>query len=243
MNTLKKTAMMLALGVGGLAAATGVSADNLIDLTDSSSIACTGSQPCVLNTPALIDGATVSSSSGQLKFYTPYGGPTSGTDLWGASNTQAGFDGAGVTDDEVNGGNQDNVSIVFASAVTVTRIEALDLFTSNDGTENMLVQFYDSGDSLITDTTLVGTDPLNASTMGGYVSASLNVANVKSIVFTMVTSGCVNAAGASVGCKDDGSADGAVAGVTTVPIPAAAWLFGSALVGMIGVGHRKSRKA
>jgi hypothetical protein len=31
--------------------------------------------------------------------------------------------------------------------------------------------------------------------------------------------------------------------VSPVPIPAAAWLFGSALVGMAGIGYRRSRKA
>lgn len=30
---------------------------------------------------------------------------------------------------------------------------------------------------------------------------------------------------------------------TVVPIPAAAWLFGSALLGMAGIGYRKSRMA
>jgi len=34
-----------------------------------------------------------------------------------------------------------------------------------------------------------------------------------------------------------------VSGVTPVPIPAAAWLFGSALLGMVGIGARRSKAA
>jgi hypothetical protein len=34
-----------------------------------------------------------------------------------------------------------------------------------------------------------------------------------------------------------------VSGATVVPLPAAAWLFGSALVGMAGLGYRRSRQA
>jgi hypothetical protein len=34
-----------------------------------------------------------------------------------------------------------------------------------------------------------------------------------------------------------------VSGASVVPIPAAAWLFGSALVGMAGLGYRRSRQA
>jgi len=35
----------------------------------------------------------------------------------------------------------------------------------------------------------------------------------------------------------------AVSGITPVPLPAAAWLFGSALLGMAGIGYRRSRDA
>jgi len=47
------------------------------------------------------------------------------------------------------------------------------------------------------------------------------------------------------GNDNTGVGDAAMAAlrVQVVPIPAAAWLFGSALLGMVGVGARRAKKA
>ena len=55
-------------------------------------------------------------------------------------------------------------------------------------------------------------------------------AGISSVTFT---AGCT-----AVGCGDNN--DYLVAGATVVPIPAAAWLFGSALLGIAGIARRKA---
>jgi len=237
MNTLKKTAMMLAIGVGGLLTAAGASA-NLLDFTDDVAIkamGCTGTQPCSLTTPANFSDATVTAvltnggTATPLKFYNPYGGPGS-TGLAGATSETGGFDGAGITDDEQRLGNE--LIVEFSSLVNVEKIQALDLFAANGGVEQLDVTFYDSSNGVISSTALTGA----GSGTGGYVAQVLSVSGVKKIVFTTPVGTNYN---------DDGNNDAALAGITysVVPIPAAAWLFGSALVGMIGMGRRNSKNA
>ena len=49
--------------------------------------------------------------------------------------------------------------------------------------------------------------------------------------------------GANPGCTVDAYFDNIVIDVTAVPVPAAVWLFGSGLIGLVGVARRKMKAA
>ena len=49
--------------------------------------------------------------------------------------------------------------------------------------------------------------------------------------------------GANVGCNIDAYIDNVVIDTAVVPVPAAVWLFGSGLVGLVGVARRKRKAA
>jgi len=153
-----------------------------------------------------------------------------------------GYDGVGVTTttkdnnsaDEVTMSSEESVTLVFdGGPKLVAGVGALDLFTNTAegfGPENMKIEFFNGVSSVFT-TTLTATETLG-STRTGFVNASFAAISADKIVFTMTGT-----------TSDDGVLDGAPLYVQVVPIPAAAWLFGSALVGMVGMGRRKSNKA
>jgi hypothetical protein len=60
--------------------------------------------------------------------------------------------------------------------------------------------------------------------------------------YTLADWGRVGIRGQDVGDGGDGSALEVQNAPSVVPIPAAVWLFGSALAGIVGIGYRKGRK-
>lgn len=76
--------------------------------------------------------------------------------------------------------------------------------------------------------------------------------NMFTIDFRAIASGPVNISGSTVpgGFQDDlftsvvvDSFNGATVNVSAVPVPAAAWLFGSGLIGLVGIARRKTQLA
>ncbi len=121
----------------------------------------------------------------------------------------------------------------FDKAVTVVRLDFLDLFKSATGTETARVT-WSVGGGPGTSLSFAATQfvpPKNNN--GGYLSVTGLSFLADTLVFDLDP----------MSGKDDGSADYAVAAIGVVPIPAAAWLFGSALMGMAGIGYRRTQKA
>lgn len=150
--------------------------------------------------------------------------------------------GTGVWDGQIdeleNMGKNEFILIKEIAGVDMTGQFRLGSF---DGTEAGFVTYgkkrvtFIRGDGIIGDTaggsTLVQ-DSGNVwiLTLGGFDSS------IRSVKFK---AGCGNVSNAS--CGDDN--DYLVAGASVVPIPAAAWLFGSAMLGLVGIGRRRSKKA
>ncbi|MGB5834140.1 MAG: hypothetical protein WBG92_19440 [Thiohalocapsa sp.] len=231
MRPFKLTAM--ALAASGLLTAGAVSADALIDLTDD----VWGLAGTTTPGPRTVGGVTLTASPTPLVFQGydgPVGGPAGAT----LGNVFE-LDGIGVVDDEVSGSSQ-SLTVDLGADLTVTGLAFLDLYKtgnppqsgSDGGAEIMQVQFFLNG-GLVDTQEFTATDPNPPSFEGGYLQATGLSVFADQLVFSMA---------ANTG-RDDGVADAAVAGITTVPIPAAAWLFGSALVGMVGMGRRKLKKA
>lgn len=143
-------------------------------------------------------------------------------------------DGIGIGDDELSwlpsGGFSQLLEVQFDTAMTINEISFLDLFNEGTGRETAYWRFNQGSDA---GSAMFSLDaPLaNVSwpaTNGFAATSGLNVGGVTSITFF-------------VNCNtDDCSAnDYSLAGISAVPIPAAAWLFGSGLIGLAGIARRR----
>ena len=132
-------------------------------------------------------------------------------------------DGIGINNDEITMGQV--LNLVFDTSVYITSIEFLDLYVGN-GTERATV-------------TIGGGTPVHeiataSSGDGGY-------ANLGLLALVEAGQNVVFSASFLPNLRDDGDNDYALAAITVsaVPIPAAVWLFGTALIGLIGFNKRR----
>lgn len=238
MIKMKKTAIIsLLLGPAALLAA-GTANAALIDFTAGSS-GWSGGGKAYSQTISPFGLVKMTSSGGKIKFNTHYDGGSPNP----ASDLAFKYDGVGIGDDEINGAER--LTLEFEQAVEIYRLDFLDLFQANkdllskkivgsgDGIEKIQVQFSLNGNVFET-SSYSGNDLLGAG--AGYLSTSINNLTADKLIFSM----------AANSGWDDKNADAALAAVganAVVPIPAAAWLFGSALLGLVGVGRHRRRNA
>lgn len=132
-------------------------------------------------------------------------------------------DGIGIVDDEVSGGGTQSLTLSFDSAVNVNSISFLDLFDENPAESVTLLVMFAAGGSSSFTATSPGSNP------GGFLEWTAGPLNgVTSIEFSAAT----------LSSSNDFAL--AAANVSAVPLPAAAWLFGSALLGLVTVARRKT---
>jgi len=131
-------------------------------------------------------------------------------------------DGVGIRNDEITMGQ--TLSLVFDTAVRITSFEFLDLYKGKYAEEATVT--IDGGISRSVSAT-------ESSGVGGYANLGF---------LALVGAGQNIAFTARNFFGDDGNNDYALAAITVsaVPIPAAIWLFGTALIGLVGFGRRKA---
>jgi hypothetical protein len=143
-------------------------------------------------------------------------------------------DGIGIGDDEISwsnsGGFSELLTVEFDTAQTITEISFLDLFDEGTGRESAYWRF-NAGSEVGNALQTLEAPLANLSwpaTNGFAATSGLSVGGVTSITFL-------------VSCPQGNCAanDYSLAGINAVPIPAAAWLFGSALIGLVGVKRRQ----
>jgi hypothetical protein len=216
---------------------TGVAQADYVDLTEQEwGSNALGSLTVTRSLGGLIGNVTITANKGTLYFQSFDGLQPPLPAFLAGERDGAGISSAGEaagTIDEVTQASGEILTLTFDDGPkSVNAVGAVDLFFSNANsslTENMQVEFFNGAASVLTKT-LTGAVALSAGT--GFIDTTFPAVSVDKIVFTMI--------GAT---SDDGVNDGAAAYVQVVPIPAAAWLFGSALVGMVGMGRRKLKKA
>jgi hypothetical protein len=237
-------AFSTATAIAALFAIGPATADIVIDGTNP--LAWSAGPPFKSSSPhSTIGNVTLSSNTGTVNLNETFDAPTTPVSVLSLAR-----DGIGVDDDEITGAmltGGEVLKVTFDNPGTVTNLFFLDLYTSGDGkAEEITTSFFDSSDFLIT---LVSSQAPAANTLsgyanGGYLAVAVNVPNVKYFQLAMTN----RLSGSSA---DDGSNDAAWAGATVqetgaapqvapVPIPAAVWLFGSALLGIAGIGYRRS---
>jgi hypothetical protein len=148
-------------------------------------------------------------------------------------------DGIGIGDDEVSwktSGFDQLLEVRFDKAVTVTEISFLDLFNESTGRE--IAFWYYNGDASAKSNLMAPlTNDSWPATNGFAAATGLNKTDVTSITFL------VDCAGNSCAANDYALAGiktvGPDADVSEVPLPAAAWLFGSGLIGLAGIARRR----
>jgi len=186
-----------------------------IDFTDSISLSGGGS-----SYTGTVDGIsfTLLSNGDDLTFNQNYDGDVSGS--W-CDTLACVKDGVGIVDDEIRAGSQ-AMGLFFDDPVRIHSLEFLDLYI---GTGSEQATVYIDGSEY-----LVGAN--DASGDGGYARLDLLSVIGQNIVF--------------FGNPDDDYWDDltndyafAAASVSAVPIPAAAWLFGTALIGLVGFSKRR----
>jgi hypothetical protein len=173
-------------------------------------------------------GYTLTSTNGNINLFTDggYDGSDNSICQSGGGVFACGTDGIGIDDDEI-GEDRDSIietlTITFDTAVNITGFHFIDLYEVN-GTEQATV--------LIDGTSSITVDATQGAGEGGYANAVIASMMGTTIVFT---------AESTIGVKDDANNNYALAGVnvSAVPIPAAAWLFLSGFLGLIGFSARK----
>lgn len=144
-------------------------------------------------------------------------------------------DGLGVVDDEISGTAQQQIIVEFAGSNGVAQqLIFLDLFT--EGPQSEQAEFVIVYDSASNDTYAgnvnLGTDFGLTENPGGIwvvdlLGLGVRTTGIEKIIFDAQ--------------DDDGLSDVALAGIVT-PLPAAVWLFGSALLGLAGFSRARRRK-
>lgn len=138
-----------------------------------------------------------------------------------ASTPRSGGIGIGG-DGEISG--KERLNVKFSKATTVAGLNFQGLAKKN---ERVVVKFFKDG--VLVATKIVSGSDLN----GGKVGVNFDGILADKLVIRM----------APGSVKNNPNAGGSLAGISVVPIPAAAWLFGSALLGLAGVGYRRKPKA
>lgn len=173
----------------------------------------------------------------------------------GPSGTQSGFcveyglacqsDGLGIVDDELSNVDPPESLLIEASRpVVFSHLYVLDLFTNASGNSSESA-IFDFGDDGTNDHELFATAPqgTGGGNRYGFYVYSPTLGPSDPGVYTALR--LLVGAGNDVGAPDYALAGfeyTVVAGATSpVPLPAAAWLFGSALLGVVGVGYRRRR--
>ncbi len=185
------------------------------------------------------------SSGDYSQTYTPFGGGSLTVGLLPADNslTFQNFDGdatvnpnlafdndgIGIGDDEITVGDEE-VTVTFSQTVSVLGFYFLDLFKSQNTTDEEVALVYNNG-------SLVGTfnADLQFQQQGGYRYAA---SPMQILADTLVFK-------ADIGNDSVGKADYALAAIDVqpIPVPAALPLFGTALAGIGFFGWRRKRTA
>jgi hypothetical protein len=157
---------------------------------------------------ATLGDVTLTSSGGYMTF-NGSSSERSGCNSAGAGLACAG-DGVGIGDDEITQSSREAITVSFASPVDITNIYLLDLF----GNENR-------GEKAVIDSSVLNSAGTDNSLLGGFFVTNYTDLGVTSLVFS--------------GYQDTFS-DYALAAieVSTVPLPGAIFLFGTALLGFMG---------
>jgi hypothetical protein len=176
--------------------------------------------------------------------HTAFDGNTQVSAAWCASldcsnGGQPNYDGFGVDDDEIT---QTAQSIVFSweNPLSIQNIYLLDIFDNNNAsgdpswTEVALITINGVSQSFF-GTANVGTTGELIITRADLISAGFTVANLAGVTSILFEAPQV--------CVDTACNDYAVAGISAVPIPGAVWLFGSAMLGLLGIGYKRKAAA
>jgi hypothetical protein len=219
MTSLSK--IMLQVGIVASCLCNGVMA-SYIDFTDDISLT-----PISGGFQGSVDGIgfTLTSSIPGVNRTEGYDGDTNNPGCQdGGGSLRCLIDGVGIDNDEITMGQ--TLSLSFDTAVRITRLEFLDLYVGG-GVEQATVSI---------DGTLIDTvDATGSSGDGGYAKLDLG--------------GLILGLGQNIELTaalgedfwDDRTNDYAFAAVTVsaVPVPAAFWLFGTALIGFVGMSRRR----
>ena len=179
-------------------------------------------------------GFTLTSTDGLVNFNESYDGSTDTGCQSGGGPLACDTDGAGIGNDEITGLSVNSgqvLSLVFDTQVRISSLDFLDLYLNPDpqkGGEQARIT--------VDGATLYTVNATGTSGDGGY--ANLDLLSMggpivgQTIEFTAFL-------GASIQDDRDNDYAFAAAEISAIPVPAAIWLFGTAIVGLIGFGKRK----
>lgn len=190
----------------------------LIDFTDKSWQDAINSGAGTL---ATIGNVTLTASGGDFSFNGGYSERSGCNNSAGGSLLKCNGDGIGISDDEIRQGGNQKITVSFTDGpVNIENIYFLDLFANDNGTDNDEIAVMSIGSNNYTYTAV-------SDLVGGFYNTGFSEQGISSIMF----SGNL-----------DGFSDYALAGIeiSPVPLPGAAILFGSALLGFFGFKRRRA---
>jgi len=204
-----------------------------LDFTDSNTISSLSLNSNVYSGSIDGIGFTLTSDIGAVNFNESYDGSLRNGCQSNGGPLKCDLDGAGINNDEITGlsaSSGQTMILEFASAVSLSGFDFLDLYV-NPNDQNRREQA----------TVRIGGATYNvaaseSSGQGGHENLDLLALGGPVIGTTIFFS-----ANSSPIFWDDTTNDYALAGVevSAIPIPAAVWLFGTALIGLFGFSKRR----
>ena len=229
MATLRKFLILPSLLAGFLCNS---AAAAYLDFTDNLTIGSLSQSGNVFS--GVVDGVafTLTSDLGSVKFNESYDGSLNTGCQSGGGPLKCDRDGAGINNDEVTGlspGPGQTLILEFATEVLISSFDFLDLYLNPDGRRGEQATVDIDGNI---ETIGAG----QTSGQGGYANLDLLALGGPVLGKTIRFS-----ANPDSDFWDDHDNDYAFAGVevSAVPVPAAVWLFGTALIGLLGFSKPK----
>lgn len=227
MIPLRRFILPLGVAASFLISNSAMAVSTLLDFTDNSTVSETSSG--VFEGTFNGVGFTLTSSDGLVNFNESYDG--SSTAHCGVGLLKCDNDGAGINNDEITSGAGvdagQTLTLHFESSVYIHGFDFLDLYdnrAASAGREQAAI-IIDSAGAILVDAIGIPGD-------GGYANRTITRVLANTIQFTAYPGGTL---------QDDSTNDYSLAAVrvSAVPIPAAAWLFGSGLIGLAGIARRR----
>jgi hypothetical protein len=175
---------------------------------------------------------TVLNSEGVVNFNEGYDGSLNTGCQSNGGPLKCDRDGTGVSNDEITGlaaSSGQTLRLVFDSEVAISRFDFLDLYLKPDGQSGEQATIHAAGGPYTV-------DAVESSGQGGYAFLDF-----LSIGGPIIGTTILFTANSDSQFWDDHNNDYAFAGmkVSAVPVPAAVWLFGSAMIGLLGFQRRR----
>jgi hypothetical protein len=177
-------------------------------------------------------GVTLSSVGGNMTFNNSDGGDGCGNvgptkeAIISSTTLDCTGDGIGITNDEITEGGSQSLTVTFDSVVNILAIDLLDLFADESTGEIAVIEWG-------TPTQTYNSHAISTIDYPGGGYWEIDISAIDELTMSGITSFTLTG-------FNDSFSDFSLARIeiSAVPVPAAIWFFGTALIGFVGISRR-----